>query len=617
MTAKKRLSPTQKYHELITIYQGWVERTGNLFGIQHAKKYRYDLRRLFQSLGVRDVLDYGGGATEWSQKAVPEGGDLKSFLNLTNVTNFEPARNSIVPEVRDAVVCFDVLEHVFVADIAYVLDDIFRHADKLVYLVVACYPAKKKLPNGENAHITLRSASWWRGALEMISAQYPDVSYRLIATQNQKPPIVFQLSSANQVIAQKGFERVEILETGNVFKSDNEIVSLLLEKIKSGRGGDAANLLSWVDPSMLASDQLTRYVELSAVLGATGYGDANLLRRNNALIPPDQNAIIRYRSALNTRDWRQAKKQRRHAEAQDLEGDNSVRWAASVTALHRGKKRSGFKFYHHRTSAKHGVRSWPHNAKHVVFDGEIRTPHIHLEQGVGDIILHLAHLKSTGLFRNLIFHCTPRWKPFITKFFPNCTTQVHKDWVIVPNGLEMHASADFLVHQFLKTGTLTPTTLLAPPDPNRDGFGLSWRGGGTSLNDTDRRSIDLKFLLGNLPVGPKFFCLQYDITAEELAIIKRLRPDIAFPKANMKSDIFGLFDLIRSLKGVISVRNTTLHMAGNAGVDALCFIDETTSWLWADDGKTPRALYKKSEILPRKQFSSDILNKWIGVRSKL
>ena len=54
----------------------------------------------------------------------------------------------------DCVVCFDVLEHIFVSDVATVLRDFFT-CKKLVILNVACYEANALLPNGENAHITV------------------------------------------------------------------------------------------------------------------------------------------------------------------------------------------------------------------------------------------------------------------------------------------------------------------------------------------------------------------------------------------------------------------------------------------------------------------------------
>ena len=57
----------------------------------------------------------------------------------------------------DCVACFDVLEHIYVLEVGTVLRNIFSHAKKLVILNVVCYEASALLPNGENAHITVRN----------------------------------------------------------------------------------------------------------------------------------------------------------------------------------------------------------------------------------------------------------------------------------------------------------------------------------------------------------------------------------------------------------------------------------------------------------------------------
>ncbi|MDZ7826030.1 MAG: hypothetical protein U5R48_08495 [Gammaproteobacteria bacterium] len=71
----------------------------------------------------------------------------------------------------------DVLEHIPEEDIGWVLDDLFGHAGKFVYVVAACYPAKKIMPDGTNAHCTLQSPTWWEGQMRMAAARNPGVSW--------------------------------------------------------------------------------------------------------------------------------------------------------------------------------------------------------------------------------------------------------------------------------------------------------------------------------------------------------------------------------------------------------------------------------------------------------
>ena len=46
-----------------------------------------------------------------------------------------------------------------------VLKDIFSYATKFVFLTISTKPAHKDLPNGENAHCTIKNEGWWREKL--------------------------------------------------------------------------------------------------------------------------------------------------------------------------------------------------------------------------------------------------------------------------------------------------------------------------------------------------------------------------------------------------------------------------------------------------------------------
>lgn len=178
--------PSPKYHELIAHYarmaeEGYETRRGprvdKAYTDQEAAKFRLELKPLFDRFTVRSVLDYGGGGTDWRAKAVPEGGMLADFLGVTDYRVFEPARAvDARGDKADAVVCFDVMEHVYIADVGYVLNDIFAQADRLVVINVAGYAANALLPTGENAHITIRPAKWWQGAVELVASVHPDVT---------------------------------------------------------------------------------------------------------------------------------------------------------------------------------------------------------------------------------------------------------------------------------------------------------------------------------------------------------------------------------------------------------------------------------------------------------
>ncbi len=79
----------------------------------------------------------------------------------------------------DGVISTDVLEHCPEEDLAWILEEIFGYATRFVYLNVACYPARKTLPNGENAHATVRPPDWWRD--KVAAASRPELKWALHA----------------------------------------------------------------------------------------------------------------------------------------------------------------------------------------------------------------------------------------------------------------------------------------------------------------------------------------------------------------------------------------------------------------------------------------------------
>jgi hypothetical protein len=73
-------------------------------------------------------------------------------------------------------------------------------AKLFVFATVAMYPAGKTLPNGENAHCTIKPPDWWRALIDCVTAGRPDLSYR------------FELLWVYEGSAQPGDREPEIIE---------------------------------------------------------------------------------------------------------------------------------------------------------------------------------------------------------------------------------------------------------------------------------------------------------------------------------------------------------------------------------------------------------------------
>ena len=108
--------------------------------------------------------------------------NAKQYFNLSKVLKFEPARGINEKNKVDCVICWDVLEHIFITDVSKVLRDIFSYSDKMVLLNIACYKASARLPNNENAHVTTRDKLWWKGFIDCISMEYPNIKVGLFCS---------------------------------------------------------------------------------------------------------------------------------------------------------------------------------------------------------------------------------------------------------------------------------------------------------------------------------------------------------------------------------------------------------------------------------------------------
>lgn len=105
--------------------------------------------------GCASILDYGCGK-----------GTLAAHLRTRiDVREYDPAipGKDSEPEPADLVVCLDVMEHIEAGCLQNVLDHLQGLANKAVMFIVSTVPAKKRLPDGCNAHLIVESADWWLG----------------------------------------------------------------------------------------------------------------------------------------------------------------------------------------------------------------------------------------------------------------------------------------------------------------------------------------------------------------------------------------------------------------------------------------------------------------------
>lgn len=118
-------------------------------------KYADPIMQLARNLNTRDILDYGCGKCTL-QKSIP-----------FPIQNYDPfiIEHAGRPLPADLVVCTDVMEHVEEDFLQNVIQDIHALTKRAAFFQIATTPAKKTLPDGRNAHITLHDSNWWLAAL--------------------------------------------------------------------------------------------------------------------------------------------------------------------------------------------------------------------------------------------------------------------------------------------------------------------------------------------------------------------------------------------------------------------------------------------------------------------
>lgn len=115
--------------------------------------------QLHKKLGHCRVLDYGCG------KQTLKAGIERTFPSIPNfwVQGYDPGIPGLdqEPTPSEIVVCGDVMEHIEEECVSAVLDHVQSLAKCLAIFVISMVPASKHLPDGRNAHITIKPRDWW------------------------------------------------------------------------------------------------------------------------------------------------------------------------------------------------------------------------------------------------------------------------------------------------------------------------------------------------------------------------------------------------------------------------------------------------------------------------
>jgi hypothetical protein len=190
-----RANPSPRYRELQNLYRAMHEEGEKFLGIPPDETFPGSslapqaarIKALIEKTGALTILDYGSGkGRQYEPQPITAGGgewpSVMDYWDVDEVVCYDPcyAPFRALPAGKfDGVICTDVLEHCPEEDIPWIAEEIFGYATRFMFANVACYPARKRLPTGENAHCTVKPVEWWRALLERIAARHPGIVWEV------------------------------------------------------------------------------------------------------------------------------------------------------------------------------------------------------------------------------------------------------------------------------------------------------------------------------------------------------------------------------------------------------------------------------------------------------
>ena len=207
MSIYTRENPSPEYRAMVEMYATLHEQGANktetdnhrppeeTFAGKMLANHAPTIRALLSKTGSKTLLDYGSGkGRSYEEKDFELAGEmtpsLQAYWGLDQVRCYDPGYepfSQLPTEKFDAVISTDVLEHITEPDLPWVLDEMFGFAERVVFANIACYPAKKKLPNGQNAHCTIQPPEWWKGMIHAVAMRHTEVSYHFTLATRTGP----------------------------------------------------------------------------------------------------------------------------------------------------------------------------------------------------------------------------------------------------------------------------------------------------------------------------------------------------------------------------------------------------------------------------------------------
>ncbi len=190
---------SDEYEDLIKIYQNLHDygtdkiSSKTIFDGKSLKFFFKLIKQLIDSTKSNSLIDFGcGKAKYYFEEIIIEGEKYKnisSYWNINDYFLYDPGYfkfKNYPPKPMDALICVDVVEHIPEKDVINFIEDLFKLANKFVFIVIACYPAAKKLPDGRNVHLSIKNPKEWQKIISNIKKNFPHVKPYVICSISRK-----------------------------------------------------------------------------------------------------------------------------------------------------------------------------------------------------------------------------------------------------------------------------------------------------------------------------------------------------------------------------------------------------------------------------------------------
>lgn len=143
------------------------------------KKYK-PVQDFIAQYNPTTLLDYGCGKGYWLAQLKEDYDDIAFEGYDPGVRQFE----NLPDRKFDCLISNDVIEHIEPDYLDTTLKAMESYFTKSAYLLIACYPAKKRLPDGRNAHLVIENPDWW---IEKIKNIFTESKIVDTATHDVEP----------------------------------------------------------------------------------------------------------------------------------------------------------------------------------------------------------------------------------------------------------------------------------------------------------------------------------------------------------------------------------------------------------------------------------------------